>query len=163
MGGFAFDTSGLEQNFLPCSRTRLTIRPKGLAILAENIPNFYPNVSRKYIEDKSKASGFAKVLVCLQVSWFCAQFISRLDQGLSISVLELNTFVHSICALLIYCLWWNKPLDIAEPVTIDAQDQLQWFCALFYIESNIGGLGRSIGCVWEDFRERRGDETRVNR
>ena len=39
-------------------------------------------------------------------------------QGLAISLLELNTFGHSICTLLIYWMWWDKPLDIEEPEEI---------------------------------------------
>jgi hypothetical protein len=40
---------------------------------------------------------------------------------LPISLLELNTFGHALCTLLIYCMWWNKPLDIEEPELIPVQ------------------------------------------
>ena len=33
-------------------------------------------------------------------------------------MLELNTFAHAICALAIYFAWWNKPLDVEEPVQL---------------------------------------------
>ncbi|KAK3389829.1 hypothetical protein B0H63DRAFT_507320 [Podospora didyma] len=33
---------------------------------------------------------------------------------LGISLLELNTFGHAVCTLVIYALWWHKPLDIEE-------------------------------------------------
>jgi hypothetical protein len=35
--------------------------------------------------------------------------------------LELNTFTHASCALLVYLLWWDKPWDIEEPVYIAGQ------------------------------------------
>jgi len=47
--------------------------------------------------------------------WFCAQCLSRILQGMGISPLELNTLDHALCALLIYCVWWNKLLDVLEP------------------------------------------------
>lgn len=37
---------------------------------------------------------------------------------MTISTLELNTFAHAVCTLLIYFLWWDKPLDIEEPTII---------------------------------------------
>ena len=50
--------------------------------------------------------------------WFCIQCLSRVGQGLAISLLEFNTFGHAICTILVYSLWWNKPLDIEEPEVI---------------------------------------------
>jgi hypothetical protein len=50
-----------------------------------------------------------------EASWFCIQCLTRLTQGLAISLLELNTLGHALCMLIIYVLWWNKPLDIEEP------------------------------------------------
>ena len=73
------------------------------------------------IRDKSKADGLAKILICVQAIWFCAQFFARLHQDLMISLLELNTFAHAICALLIYLLWWEKPLDIDRPTIIETR------------------------------------------
>lgn len=40
-----------------------------------------------------------------------------------ISLLELNTFGHAVCALLIYLCWWKKPLDISD-TTFFEQSQL---------------------------------------
>ena len=80
-------------------------------------------VTQQELEDKSEASGVAKTLVCIQASWFCLQCFARIGQRLPISLLELNTFGHSICALLVYCLWWDKPLDIGEPISLHVQDR----------------------------------------
>ncbi|MBE3048490.1 hypothetical protein IMZ48_39510 [Candidatus Bathyarchaeota archaeon] len=57
----------------------------------------------------------------VSASWFCVQCVSRLGQRLPISLLELNTFGHALCTLLIYFMWWNKPLDIEEPEVIPVQ------------------------------------------
>lgn len=34
-------------------------------------------------------------------------------------MLELNTPGHALCTIIIYCLWWNKPLDIDQPDRIN--------------------------------------------
>jgi len=119
-GGFVYDTSDFpeDEKFLPGKRERVTLSPNGAEYLTEKHPEFIPDIPEATIKDKSKANALAKTLVCLQAIWFILQCIIRLAEGLSISLLELNTFAHSLCALLIYCLWWNKPLDIDEPNTI---------------------------------------------
>ena len=55
-------------------------------------------------------------------TWFCIQCLCRLFQGLPISLLELNTFGHAACALLIYALWWHKPHDVSEPYLLAGED-----------------------------------------
>lgn len=39
-------------------------------------------------------------------------------------MLELNTFGHAVCALLIYLLWWEKPFDVDYPTMIE--DPFLW-------------------------------------
>lgn len=68
-----------------------------------------PNLTEEEINAKSKANGLAKALVCIQALWFIATCVSRLAQRIPISLLELNTFGHCICAVLIYLLWSEKP------------------------------------------------------
>jgi hypothetical protein len=86
---------------------------------SSKIPNYnlYEplNISKKDLQDKSKANGLAKSLVCFQAFWFCVQCLARVAQALPVTLLELNTFAHSTCALLIYILWWDKPLDVEQP------------------------------------------------
>ena len=107
----------------PEKADRLTLSPKGvLACLGsqdDELGGLLPFLSKDEIWDKSKANSLAKAIVCIQAIWFCAQVIGRLAQGIPISLLELNTFAHALCALLIYILWWSKPLDIQEPSVID--------------------------------------------
>ena len=86
--------------------------------------NFYRplDISKKYLQDKSKANGLAKSLVCLQASWFCVQCLVRVGQALPVTLLEINTFAHSVCALLVYILWWSKPLDVEQPTYLPVKD-----------------------------------------
>jgi hypothetical protein len=134
MGGFVFDTSDADINFLPNSRQRLTLTPRGLLYLLEHEPDLIPEISEEHIYDKSKASGLAKTLVCLQALWFCVQCIVRFAQGLAVSLLELNVFGHAICALLMYFLWWDKPLDIKEPTVLSGK-MVREMCALMCMRS----------------------------
>ncbi|KAM7206092.1 hypothetical protein V8F20_002874, partial [Naviculisporaceae sp. PSN 640] len=99
-------------------RDSLILTTAGFRLLAEKHPHLVQGLSLQMIQDKSKGGVFAKTLVCLQALWFCVQCLTRLGQHLGISLLELNTFGHLVCALGIYILWWHKPLDIQEPLTI---------------------------------------------
>jgi hypothetical protein len=141
MGGFAFDTTSWAKdaglNILPNGRHRVSITARGMRFLALHRPNIVPDISHVLILDKSKASSLAKTLVCLQALWFCIQCINRLAGRLSITLLELNTFAHSICTLLIYALWWNKPLDIIDPILLNGEDS-HGACALMTLASKLG-------------------------
>ena len=72
MGGFALEISDRDRNFFPTKGsnkerpTRLAITDKGLLFLAEHRPELIPDFTRAQIEDKSKGSMFAKLLVCFQ-------------------------------------------------------------------------------------------------
>lgn len=142
MGGFQFDTSDRSAALLPENdpRTRLCIEPTGLILLAVCDSELIPDISVQQIRDKSKADSLTKTLVCLQAVWFCVQCFSRLAYGLPLSLLELNTFAHALCALITYGLWWNKPFDVGEPTLIQGERSHK-FIALFSI---IGHVGRGV-------------------
>ncbi|KAK0736188.1 hypothetical protein B0T21DRAFT_366457 [Apiosordaria backusii] len=80
-----------------------------------------PDLPKSYIDDKSKADGIAKTLVIVQSSWMILQCVMRWTSGLTVTSLELNTLAHAVCALLIYVLWWQKPLDIDHPTTLTGE------------------------------------------
>lgn len=140
MGGFAMDCSTCEQPFLPENRTRAALTPDGLRFLLQHEPDSLPDISEEQILDKSKADGVKKFLVCAQALWFCLQCISRLAQALPVSLLELNTFGHSLCTLVIYLLWWHKPLNIDEPTLIQ-HEKLQPLFAYMWMTSKISSRG----------------------
>ena len=121
MGGFAFDTHGEKANFLPRNRRRITLTSEGINYLLKNKPSLVPDIPETTIKDKSKGSWVTKLITCLQAMWFCAQCLARWNQGISVSLLELNTLAHALCAFLIYFFWWNKPLDIEEPIAIHGE------------------------------------------
>ena len=119
MGGFVFELDSTLASALclpDIKPRRLTITPCGLTVLARC--GLLPTMSEKDIRDKSKADGLAKTIVCLQAGWMVLQTVVRLAFGLPVTLFEVNTIGHVVCAVLIYALWWHKPRLINEPTVI---------------------------------------------
>ncbi|KAL8846659.1 MAG: hypothetical protein Q9221_008266 [Calogaya cf. arnoldii] len=96
-----------------------------------------PSLSEEEIKSKSKANGLAKALVCAQAIWFLATCITRLAQDIPISLLELNTFGHAVCALFIYLLWWEKPFEVDIPTKVHSKALLDVFALIWdLLEAN---------------------------
>ena len=146
MGGYAFDTGDDTSSPLP---PRLTLTPRAVCFLAQHRPDLIPEVPEDVIRDKSKANHIAKTLVFLQALWFCLQVVFRLAARLPISVLELNTFAHVIFAFCVFLAWWDKPLDINEPllISLDRTDAAAIYAAMF-LSSRMGFMQKSICGKW---------------
>jgi hypothetical protein len=114
---------------------RSTITPDGIIHLANR--GVFPQVSHQTIQDKGKADVLAKILVCFQVSFLviqvscisrshnirklkCCQSSARKAGGYPLTLLEAHTLVHVVCALLMYALWFRKPLNIQDPTVVPA-------------------------------------------
>jgi hypothetical protein len=145
MGGFAFDSEVIKDELLPDGRKRVALTSLGVLRLGAAIPHLLPDLSVSQIKDKSKANSLTKTVICLQASWFVAQCIARMASRLSISLLELNTFAHAICTLLAYFLWWDKPLDVEEPILIEGL-HVATACAGMIMRSSMG-----LNCIGADF------------
>ncbi|KAI0506364.1 hypothetical protein F5B22DRAFT_623967 [Xylaria bambusicola] len=113
MGGLTVNVSAINPEF-----QYMTVTPAGLCLLAEY--SRLPHVSRKSIKDRSKADGLAKLLVCVQVAWLIIQSIERAARDLPIALLEIHVLAHVACALLLYGLWFKKPLDIHEATMVNS-------------------------------------------
>lgn len=50
------------------------------------------------------------------------QFIAGVTTGPRLTLLELHTVVHIVCALGMYALWWNKPFDAYCSLDLDVDD-----------------------------------------
>lgn len=166
MGGYVFDTSG-SLNFFPNGRTRLSLTPTALLKIAELEPDLLPNLPKSNIEDKSKADGLAKTIVCVQALWyvvlpfklvhsclqsfpnaganfnsidrFIVQTIGRLATSNPTSLLEMNTLLHALCCFAIYAAWWHKPLDIEEPTTVELSSmEHKQLAAWMLMQSKLG-------------------------
>ncbi|KAF1808158.1 hypothetical protein P152DRAFT_469152 [Eremomyces bilateralis CBS 781.70] len=107
-----------------------------LTVEAVRLLSFYgrlPPVLNSQVQDKSKADWLTKSIVCVQASWMIAQVIGRLADHLPVSLLEINTCGHVLCAFILFCLWWHKPLDVEAPVVLESDPSLDETLALMYM------------------------------
>jgi hypothetical protein len=74
--------------------------------------------TRDEILDRSKGDLFAKSIVVTQLLWFVAQYIGRWAAHLHRSQLEAMTLAYAVLSILVYILWWDKPLNIRFPVRV---------------------------------------------
>lgn len=79
-------------------------------------------LDHEMVVDRSKLSTMRKLLSALQATWFLAQCVSRIKQGLAISLLELTTFGNCITAFCVYVIWWHKPSDVTTHETLESDD-----------------------------------------
>ena len=113
MGGYVVSVEEQDQWIL---NDGMTVTLEGILILARL--DMLPDIDRSTVTARSKADGLAKTLVVIQASWMIIQIIARRASGLPVTLLELNTLAHVICAMAMYGLWWKKPQDVKEPVEI---------------------------------------------
>ena len=140
MGGFVIDTydpTNVLSPYIPDS-CRLTLTGEGLVLLARH--GFAPDISRSAIEDQSKAGYLGKGLSCIQAGWLIVQCISRLASHLPMTFLEINTLGHVLCALTMYFLWWDKPLNVLVPTPITGE-WTRSLCSLMWMCSDVSASG----------------------
>ncbi|KAL9131223.1 MAG: hypothetical protein Q9175_006823 [Cornicularia normoerica] len=139
MGGFVFDleeSCPTERNTFTAKHSRLTVTPRGMALLARC--GFLPKISKEDILDKSKSDNMSKMISVVQALWMLAQIIGRLIIDLPVTLLEVNTLAHIMCAMIIYILWWDKPKLINEPTKLHG-DWVPPVSAYMYMSSQISG------------------------
>lgn len=115
----------------------LSITAEGARLLS--FLNRLPDIDDGQVRDKSKADGLAKFLVVIQAGWMIMQCIARVQQDLPVTLLEINTVGHVICAFALYMLWWSKPLDVKDPYIIERNPELDPCIALMWMCSPISG------------------------
>jgi hypothetical protein len=94
---------------LPTDRPVWQLTPVGLLDLARLGHWLY--ISPQRISDRSKADGLQKSLVLLQVSWMLASCVARKAYGLPLTLLEIHTMVHVVCAVVMYALWFKVSME----------------------------------------------------
>lgn len=130
MGGIRIETGDCIND-----DRRLSLTAEGIRMLS--FLGRLPDVPKKVIRDKSKADGLAKTIVLLQASWMIIQVLARVDQKLPVTLLEINTIGHILCAFALYALWWKKPLEIKDATLIRHEEWMDEFVSFFYMSSPI--------------------------
>lgn len=128
MGGFRVNVEDFSDNFPTAA-----LSPEAVLKLVRN--GFICHTDPSTIEDKSEANNLAKILVTFQVSRMAIQYISRRVQGLPLTLLEIHTFIHAICAATMYAFWFEKPLDIGEASLVQVSQALESFIAIIFLYS----------------------------
>ena len=109
IGGIAMNVAG---------RRRFPVTYQQFLALLDTGTFKIPDITEKDIKDRNKTDHYAVVVACMQASWLVVQCIGRKVQHLPISALELTTTVFILNALLVYSLWWNKPLNVQVPIVV---------------------------------------------
>ncbi|KAJ7919449.1 hypothetical protein B0H13DRAFT_1606185, partial [Mycena leptocephala] len=76
------------------------------------------NIRAGDIEDKSKGDMLSKGVALLHGLWFAAQCLARVRQHIPVTELEVATLAFQFLNILIWLLWWHKPLDFQRPILI---------------------------------------------
>ncbi|KAI5790968.1 hypothetical protein FPQ18DRAFT_32583 [Pyronema domesticum] len=95
------------------------LTPKGFLELAQEGVLHPVILDDKAITDRSKADWLAKFLVCAQAFWMVFNVIARKASGLPSILIELNVIVHVVVMVIVYGLWWNKPLVVQNPIILN--------------------------------------------
>ena len=114
MGGFVFEPS----TPILGSHSRFTLTINGVLFLLEHAPELIPDLSEASILNRSRSDGLGKALLIIQLLYFCISCAARWAQSLPLTLLEVSTLAHAICAVATYLVWWKKPFDVAEPTVI---------------------------------------------
>ncbi len=132
MGGFAFygsyddeslniveESLNVEESLFELSTNpRHTVNVPDfntLIYIMKHFPHIITDITEESILDRGDSSSLSKAVLIFQVGWFCTNCVSRLTQGLPLSLLEVYTAAHAFCTLLTYFMWWSKPSNVAAP------------------------------------------------
>jgi hypothetical protein len=98
MGGFEVSVSEVYDDLEKVHRQMASFN-----LLSWDTPSMF---QMRTSRDKGKANLIQKSLVMLQVTWMATQCITRRAYGLPLTLLEIHTMVHVICALTMYSFWF---------------------------------------------------------
>ncbi|KAL6915683.1 hypothetical protein FSHL1_007133 [Fusarium sambucinum] len=110
-----------REHFQETDLNRRSIRSAPASIIFLAKQGQWIKIRKQDIDDKSKANTIQKVLVLIQVLWMVTQCMTRHISDLPISLLEIHTIVHVVCAVLLYTCWFKKPLDVQEAIVIPTE------------------------------------------
>ncbi|KAL7269287.1 hypothetical protein RUND412_008057 [Rhizina undulata] len=117
MGGFVFkEVSGDSDSF-----EEYTLQISQFEFLVQNSDLFKLNLEKLHreVESLSNNDQLAKVLACLQASWFVLQCFARDATGLTVTLIEIHTATHVMCALAVFIFWLRKPQYVTYRIDID--------------------------------------------
>ena len=140
MGGFAFygsydegSTIAEEFRFERVTNPRHTVDvPKfeTLIYIMTYFPDIITDTPEETILDRAQSSSLGKFILVVQVTWFCINCLSRLDQHLPLTLIEVSTAAHAFCTILTYIVWWSKPMNVAVPTILEGEEAEEVYALL---------------------------------
>ena len=121
MGGFhLFERSSEKKSDAQCisQENDKPLHPLLASDLTHDDTYSFTMLTETEIKDKGKSDWLAKSLVLLQTSWFVMQCIARAIEHLPVTHLEIVTLAYAAMNFVIYIFWWNKPLNVNQPVRV---------------------------------------------
>jgi len=110
MGGFVYANRDDEGTFKLVTMDSL----KFLELCEEDkIAN--PMIMVEDIKDKSKSDTLGKAILAVQLLWFTLQVAVRVQQRLTVTLVELDTVCMAVLTLLLLLIWKDKPLRPERP------------------------------------------------
>lgn len=114
--GFYADSGGFQLH-VPGYKP-FPITAKQVVYLTQHEHIDMPTITKREINDKSKANQETKVLAFIQTGWLITKLLARAAQSLQITPYELTTVALLVCSFTTLILWWHKPLDVRAPTSI---------------------------------------------
>ncbi|KAJ7614802.1 hypothetical protein FB45DRAFT_936097 [Roridomyces roridus] len=105
------------------------VDPKGRVLYSKKdlekpgIPSAIRNIKIADILDKSKGDALSKGVALAQGLWFITECLARVHQNLLVTQLELATMAFVLMNVFIWVLWWNKPLEVQQQMTVASTTQ----------------------------------------
>ena len=116
MGGFLDDSDALDASDLTAESYPELF--KSNASPGEHGTRPWIVVTESEILDKSKGDGLGKLVTVLQTTWFIVQYLERWVSHQPRTQIEVMTLAYATINVIIYILWWDKPLNIQEPIDV---------------------------------------------
>lgn len=103
-------------------------------------------ISESEILDKSKNDSLGKLTAAMQTFWFIVQYLQRWASHRPQTQLEVMTLAYAVLNLLIYALWWDKPLDVKEPIYVNGRTS-----AIIYGRKGLDGVWSILSDTLKSF------------
>lgn len=116
--------------FVLCPRDSkpFPLNTKQLLWLVVNKKVERPLVTAEELWDRSKQTRLVRVIMSVQTGYFVVQCIARVQQGLAVTTLELNTLAIVVCSLITNMVWLHKPSEVSIPIKITTPFSSEELC-----------------------------------
>ncbi|KAK4456921.1 hypothetical protein QBC42DRAFT_213875, partial [Cladorrhinum samala] len=142
-GGIAADLSGSEA-ILPGREDRPVFTANGVSLILRLAPELLPDLSKRELLSRKPIKSGHQILpavvgifALVQAVWFLVACIGRIAYKLPLSQLEVITFAHVVCTLIIFALTWDMPFGTFERTHYITDDRIRPLVAYSWMSSEV--------------------------